>query len=204
MGQGLGLVAVVVLAATSACTDTLVEDPQDASSGDDGGELVAVEPDADAVDVRTASFVSDAEIAGVVVAAHRAGAREGEAASGGATGAAVRELATRLETEHGVAGMRDLALFVSLKVTPRDSAMSLALTDESAARLAALKAAAGGSFDATYLQQQVSAHAELLGLLDYTMIPSAGNQSLRAELMNIRDMEGSHLALALEQRAPAR
>jgi putative membrane protein len=71
-------------------------------------------------------------------------------------------------------------------------------SDASAASDASTGANSSGSFDETYMSQQILAHLNALALMDQVLIPSATTQDLKSALMDARAHVADHLTRALD------
>ena len=106
------------------------------------------------------------------------------------------EFAQMMVDEHSaaVAAADDLA--DAQGITPQPNSVSQDLQSESERIITMLEAAQGDAFDLVYLNAQVTAHQEVLALLDDTLIPQADNVALAEFLTDTRTNVSNHLVLA--------
>ena len=199
-------IGALALGGIVACMDVI--EPLDEPEGgtDPGSEVVDVwdgdsEMNGAANPLGTATY-SDPQVCGVIEAANKGAVAVSQLAGMRAGSAAVRALASHIAMERTVAVSRDTALFKQLAIVPAASGTSLELAKETDTATSSLQSLAGAAFDAAYLSSQITAHAQILGLLDYSLVPSAKNATLRAELENMREMVASQLGAILKLQQP--
>jgi putative membrane protein len=150
---------------------------------------------------RTASPVTDAEIAGIVVAANTIDAEAGDIAARRAASAEVRAFGQTMATDHRAVNEQARALVAKLGVVPVASALSEKLQSDAATFQAELAKESGGDFDRSYIAHEVVYHRAVIDALDQLLIPSARNAELKQTLIAVRPAFVAHLRHAehLEQ-----
>jgi putative membrane protein len=86
-----------------------------------------------------------------------------------------------------------IALAKKLGVTPEDSDTSKSVKSNGKKELAKLKALTGAEFDKAYVDNEVSYHEAVIGLLDKTLIPNTTNAELKGLLESGRPIFAAHL-----------
>jgi putative membrane protein len=137
--------------------------------------------------------LTDAQIAGILVAANAAEIQEGNLAATGATRTDVRTFADHVAKAHGTEDDRQKKLFQQLALTPVSTPSSDELASDAAQTMATLSAAKGSAFDAAFVHAQVTANTKYIVLLADSMIPSTKNEALLAELEQTRISVGDQL-----------
>jgi putative membrane protein len=148
--------------------------------------------------VATASFAqpegpSDAQIAGIVVAANTVDIDAGKLAQSRSKNKEVKAFAKRMVTDHTGVNKQAGALVKKLNVTPEESDTSKALKQSGVETLAKLKGLKGKEFDRAYIDNEVAYHQTVMDALDKTLIPSAKNEELKALLVKVRPAFVAHL-----------
>jgi putative membrane protein len=140
--------------------------------------------------------LSDADVAGIVVAANEGEIQQGNAAASRATNADVRNFAQMMVSDHTNAlnAARDLA--GRNNMTPAENDTTAALRSGTQQTIQSLGTYSGTAFDRTYMQTQVDLHQWLLSVMDSHLIPSARNADLRAQLTTQRASVAAHLERA--------
>lgn len=136
---------------------------------------------------------NDRQIAGTLFAANDAALSAAKVAEQKARHPEVKLLAQHMSAEHRLMNKQVRELCERLGIRAQQSATSAALAvraTRNEATLAKLRAAA---FDTAYVDQEVAQHAELLALLDDTLIPDAQNGELKDLLIRIRPTLAAHL-----------
>lgn len=144
----------------------------------------------------TASFAqapSDAEIAGIVVAANTVDIEAGKLAQSKAQNKEVKAFAEQMVTDHSGSNKQASELAKKLKLKPADSATSKGLKEGGAANMKKLKDLKGAEFDKTYVAQEVTYHQAVLDAIDKTLIPNAQNAELKDLLTKTRPVIADHL-----------
>ena len=148
--------------------------------------------------VATASFAqsaapSDAQIAGIVVAANTVDVEAGKLAKSKSKTKEVKEFAQLMITDHTGVNKQAGALVKKLKVTPEESDTSKSLKASGAETMAKLKGLNGKAFDKAYVDSEVAYHQTVMDALDKTLVPSAQNAELKALLVKVRPAFVAHL-----------
>lgn len=136
---------------------------------------------------------SDAQIAGIVVAANTVDIDAGKLAEGKAANKEVKQFAQQMVTDHTGVNKQATALVQKLKVTPEDSTTSKSLKDAGKANEDKLKSLKGKDFDKAYVDNEVTYHQTVIDALDKTLIPSAKNAELKELLVKVRPAFVAHL-----------
>lgn len=205
----LGLCATLLIAATApllACsnggtsnspgpsTHASVADTSDAAPAADGATDAAV-------DAPDAGRLNDPEILGVLSAANAGEVQEGQLAGSSAGDARVKAFAAQLVSDHTMAQASLASYEQANSVTAAPSADQARLLASGQQTLASLQSLTGHAFDVAYVQAQVTAHTQVLALIDEVLLPSATSAGLRAIVQSARTMVAGHLAAA-ETLAP--
>jgi putative membrane protein len=141
-------------------------------------------------------MLSDSEILQVAVTANEGEAAEGKEAVKRAQAEVVHDFAQEMVNDHTAAAAAATSLGDTSGLGLSPSAASRALDAQAEAALSALDAATDEEFDRVYMESQVAAHEEVLGLLDDTLIVQAKNSDLRELLMSMKDTVQMHLSEA--------
>jgi putative membrane protein len=144
---------------------------------------------------------TDAQIAGIVVAANTVDIDAGKLAESKSTDKEVKKFAGLMVNDHTGVNKQASALVARLKVKPEDSDTSKSLKDGGAANIKRLQGLAGKPFDQAYVDNEVSYHQAVIDALDKTLIPSAGNAELKDLLVKVRPAFAAHLAHAKQLQA---
>ena len=86
-------------------------------------------------------------------------------------------------------------------LVPAESPLSLSLTATASTTAGKLLTLVGPAFDVAYLDAQITAHTEMLSLIDQQLLPSAALPALRALLESARTVVTLHLDQAIALRA---
>lgn len=108
----------------------------------------------------------------------------------------VVDFAELMVAEHSSAIALAQSLADSEDLTPEQNPISRMLQADSARIILELEAANDEEFDRVYMESQVTAHEEVLILLDDTLIPQADNAALETYLMSTRTHVSEHLESA--------
>lgn len=144
----------------------------------------------------SASGLSDANIAAIVVAANNADIMYAEMALAKSQDADVRSFATMVKSDHQSVNRAAVELVTRLKVTPVDNQISFDLRDDAETKRLRLRDLEGFAFDSAYATNEVSYHTTVLGAIDAALIPSAQNAELKALLVQVRPAVEAHLGHA--------
>ncbi len=150
-------------------------------------------PDAAKTGAVTPSALSDAQIAGIVVAANKAEIEAGKMAASMAKDPQVKQYGEQMATDHKKVTRSTEELTKKLGVKPIDSDSSKALKtscEQSATKLKKLK---GAEFDKTYIEDQIATHEKVIDTMEKTLIPGAQNPELKAALQEFKPAFVAHL-----------
>ena len=155
--------------------------------------MAALSTTANAADKTSASAPTDAQIAMIVVVADTVDVDYGKLAVKKTSNQAVKEFAETMVRDHTAVNDKAIALAKKLGVTPEASDTSKTLKADGKKQLAKLKALTGAEFDKAYVDNEVSYHEAVIGLLDKTLIPSTKNAELKSLLESGRPIFAAHL-----------
>lgn len=163
---------------------------------------VAASPGAgqDAARSSATPAVSDAQIAGIVVAANAIDVEAGRLALTRSQNAEVRRFAQLMITDHEAVNASAAALVQRLGVTPAESEVKAGLQASAAETHARLSALDGAAFDRAYLDNEIAYHQAVIDAVDAVLIPSAQNAELKAALVGARPAFQAHLEHARHAR----
>ncbi len=136
---------------------------------------------------------SDAQIAGIVVAANTVDINAGKLAEKKAHSKEVKAFAKQMVTDHTGVNKAATALVKKLKVTPEDSDTAKSLKEGGDANIAKLKGLKGKDFDKAYVDNEVTYHQAVIDAIDKTLVPSAKNAELKDMLVKTRPAFVAHL-----------
>jgi putative membrane protein len=136
---------------------------------------------------------SDAQNAGIVVAANQIDVDAGKLAMERSRNKEVQSFAQQMITDHTAVNQQASALVRKLKVQPEKSDTSRSLYSGARVNIENLKKLNGAEFDRAYVDHEVTYHQAVLDALDKTLIPSARNGELKALLVKVRPAIGAHL-----------
>jgi putative membrane protein len=136
---------------------------------------------------------SDAQIAGIVVAANTVDIEAGRFAENVTKNKDVKQFAHQMVTDHSAVNGQAGALAGKLKLKPEDSDTSRSLREGGKKNIAHLKTLKGKDFDKAYVDQEVTYHVAVLGAIDQTLIPNAKNAELKALIEKVRPAIAAHL-----------
>ncbi len=136
---------------------------------------------------------TDAQIAGIVVAANTVDINAGKLAQSRSKNKEVKEFGKLMVTDHTGVNKQASALVKKLKVTPEESDTSKSLKQSGAETMAKLKGLKGAEFDKAYVDNEVTYHQTVIDSLDQTLIPNAKNEELKALLVKVRPAFVAHL-----------
>jgi putative membrane protein len=140
--------------------------------------------------------MTNADVTGVVQTVNDGQIMTSQAAIERATAAAVREFAQRMVADHTAANER----LAALEIGAAQAQMARDLAESAQAAMQALAQYEGEAFDRAYLAAQIELHEYKLNTLDATLIPSATDRRLIAELERIRGEALEHLEQARQIR----
>jgi putative membrane protein len=138
---------------------------------------------------------SEAEVAGVVIAASEGEIEQGNVALDRASSSQVRAFARMMVDDHGAALQRSRELFERRNIIPAENETVRTLRSGSQRTVETLASYSGVAFDRAYIRSQVEQHQWLLNTIDRALIPSARS----AEMRNLLDAQRTSVAHHLEQ-----
>jgi putative membrane protein len=144
---------------------------------------------------------TDAQIAMIAVTADTVDIDAGKMAAQKTSNRAVKEFAEAMVRDHTAVNVKATALAKKLGVTPEESDTSRSLKTDGDKKMAELKTVTGAEFDKAYIDNEVSYHEAVLGVLDKTLIPNTRNAELKKLLESARPIFVSHLAHAKKLQA---
>jgi len=156
---------------------------------------------ANAENKASASVPTDAQIAMIVVVADTVDVDYGKLAVKKTSNQAVKEFAETMVRDHTAVNDKAVALAKKLGVTPEASDTSKSLKSDGKKELAKLKVLTGAEFDKAYVDNEVSYHEAVIGLLDKTLIPNTKNAELKSLLESGRPIFVAHLVHAKKLQA---
>lgn len=136
---------------------------------------------------------TDAQIAMIVVVADTVDVNYGKLAVQKTANPAVKEFAETMVRDHTAVNGKATALAAKLGVTPEASDISKSLDANGRKELAKLSALTGAEFDRAYVNNEVSYHEAVIGVLDQTLIPNTKNAELKSLLESGRPIFAAHL-----------
>jgi predicted outer membrane protein len=177
----LVLVATVILAcgSNSPSADTSTGGMSSSSAGNTGSGGNAAEQ------------LTEPQIFKVLDTIHSGKIAEAEMAGLRGSNADVLAFAESLITAHEQAAAEVTALEEQRAIVPMDSQASLTLAATSSVEVDNLTGAAAATFDETYLQGQIAAHARVVPLVS-TLLGMAKDAALKDELKRLTMMSNQH------------
>jgi len=136
---------------------------------------------------------SDAQIAGIVVAANGVDVDAGKLAEQMASDKSVKAFATQMVADHTGVNQQAGALVKKLQIAPEDSDVSKGLRKGGDENIAKLKQLKGKDFDKAYVDHEIVYHQAVLDALDKTLIANAKNAELKDLLVKVRPAFVAHL-----------
>ena len=109
---------------------------------------------------------SDAQIAGIVVAANTVDVNAGKLAESRSQNKEVKAFGKQMVTDHTGVNKQASALVKKLKVTPEESDTSKKLKENGASSLSELKGKKGQDFDKAYIDNEVAYHQTVIDALE--------------------------------------
>ena len=144
---------------------------------------------------------TDAQIAMIAVTADSVDIDLAKLAKQKTSNKAVREFAQTMVRDHTAVNTKATALVKKLGVTPEESDTSRSVRSDGDKKMAELKTLTGAEFDKAYIDNEVSYHEAVLGVLDKTLIPNTKNAELKSLLESARPIFVSHLEHAKKLQA---
>ncbi len=140
-----------------------------------------------------AAAPNDAQIAMIAVVADNVDVAAGKYAAEKTDNKAVKEFAETMVRDHSAVNAKATALAKKLGVTPEESATSKSLQAGGEKQMEKVKGLTGAEFDKAYVDNEVSYHEAVAGVLDNTLLPNTKNPELKALLESARPIFVSHL-----------
>jgi putative membrane protein len=144
---------------------------------------------------------TDPQIAMIAVTADNVDIDAGKLAASKTSDSKVKEFAELMVRDHTSVNNQATALAKKLNLTPEESATSRKLKADGEKMVTKLKGLSGAEFDKAYIDNEVSYHEAVMGVVDNTLIPNAKNAELKALLESARPIFTSHLNHAKEVQA---
>jgi putative membrane protein len=148
-----------------------------------------------------ASTPTDPQIAMIAVVADTVDIDAGKLATEKASSKEVKAFAETMVRDHTAVNAKATALAKKLNVTPEESATSKSLKSDGDKMLAKLKGMSGAEFDKAYVDNEVSYHEAVIGVVTKTLIPSTKNAELKSLLESAGPIFTSHLEHAKQLQA---
>lgn len=145
-----------------------------------------------------AAAPNDPQIAQIVLTADTVDVDYGKLAVKKTKNAEVKAFAETMIRDHTAVNDKAAALAKKLSLTPEASDTSKSLAANGHKELATLKKMHGAEFDKAYVDNEVSYHEAVIGVLTSTLIPNAKNADLKALLETGKPIFESHLEHAKE------
>ena len=144
---------------------------------------------------------TDAQIAMIAVVADTVDIDAGSMAAKKTKNKSVREFAKTMVRDHTAVNAQATALAKKLGVIPEESDTSKSLKSGGDKTMAQLMTLTGAAFDKAYIDNEVSYHEAVLGVLDETLIPNTRNAELKSLLESARPIFVTHLDHAKKLQA---
>lgn len=141
---------------------------------------------------------NDAQIAQIVLTADTVDVDYGKLAVKKTKNAEVKAFAETMIRDHSAVNEKAAALAKKISLTPEASETSKSLESNGHKELKKLEAMHHAEFDKAYIDNEVSYHEAVIGVLDSTLIPNAKNADLKALLESGKPIFESHLEHAKE------
>ena len=141
----------------------------------------------------SAAVPNDAQIAMIAVVADTVDVDAGKMAAKKTSNKSVKEFADTMVRDHTAVNAKATALAKKLGVTPEESATSKSLKSDGDKTMARLDKMSGAEFDKAYVDNEVSYHEAVIGVLDKTLVPNTKNAELKSLLKSARPIFVSHL-----------
>lgn len=137
--------------------------------------------------------LTDPQIAMIAVVAGNVDIDTGKLAVEKAHDKRVKEFAELMVRDHAAVNTKAAALAKKLGVVPEETATSKGLKADGNKEIAKLEKLKGPEFDKAYVDNEVSYHEAVLGVLGKTLIPNTKNTELKSLLESARPVFASHL-----------
>ena len=125
----------------------------------------------------------------------------GKMAAQKASSKEVKEFAETMVRDHTAVNTKATALAKKLGVTPEESDTSKGLKADGDKMMAKLQAMSGAEFDKAYVDNEVSYHEKVIGVVTTTLIPNTKNAELKSLLESAGPIFQSHLEHAKHLQA---
>jgi putative membrane protein len=140
---------------------------------------------------------ADPEMAHMLQTAHAIELRRASLAREKAASPQVRALADSIIKDHTAMNGRAMGWLHALNLVPVDNEHSRLMNAGADDAYAALQGMSGATFDRAYVDHVVTFHQQVLDLLDEVMLPNAGGERFRNELLaQTRPLISAHLQQA--------
>jgi putative membrane protein len=136
---------------------------------------------------------NDAQIAMIAVVANSVDVDAGKLAAEKSSSKDVKAFAETMVRDHTAVNAKATALAKKLGVTPEESATSKSLKADGDKMMAKLKGMSGAEFDKAYVDNEVSYHEAVIGVVTNTLIPNTKNAELKSLLESAGPIFTSHL-----------
>lgn len=137
--------------------------------------------------------MDDAQIAQVVITAHRMAIETGLLAATKSSNPEVRTFAQRKISDHEALNKRATELMDKLELPPRDSSINQELRLDSETGFPQLAVMDGTEFDKAYIDHNVILNQHMLDTIDNRLMPRASSEELKALLYNMFAPLSDHL-----------
>lgn len=141
----------------------------------------------------SASPVTDAQIAAIVVGANTIDVEYGKLARSKSRDAEVRQFAESMISSHTAVNELAAALASRLQLTPEENGTSRELAVAAAAKRTELSGLSGAAFDRAYIANEIAFHELVLSAIDSTLLPHARNAELKELIESVRPAIAGHL-----------
>lgn len=148
-----------------------------------------------AVSAQTAKTpqLTDPEIASVAVTANQVDIDYAKIALKKSHNKEVINFATTMKNDHTAVIKMAVDLVTKLKVTPLSNEVSKSLLAGAVKEKVVLNAKTGKAFDKAYVDNEVSYHEAVIGVVENTLIPQSKNEELKALLQKALPIFKTHL-----------
>ena len=136
---------------------------------------------------------NDAQIAQIVLTADTVDVDYGKLAVKETSNPEVKAFAETMIRDHTAVNEKAAALAKKISLTPEASETSRSLESNGHKEMATLKKLHGAEFEKAYIDNEVSYHEAVIGVLNSTLIPNAKNADLKALLESGKPIFESHL-----------
>lgn len=158
----------------------------------DGG-AGPIDARADALTIDGGALLTTSQMATILTSANSGEIVAAETAVAKAQAKSVKSFAQTMIHDHTASQGKVQDLVKAEGLSPAPSALSAKLDADAGALLGQLHAEPSASFDRAYVQAQITAHRQVLDLLDGTLIPEATDAKLRSLLQATRTTVSDHL-----------